>query len=251
MADDDHLPDTADTDSPEAVELISEHVDVDTWTRFTPEQKQRVRLMYNIAQQITSDTGNSFVLKGGTALMLAYGLPRYSTDLDFDGKHSGVDISDSIAAGATNAGIIGGRVNWKKNTDITSRHMLHYPESKDAPLKVEVSYRQANQVDEADITEIDGMRVYKIEKLAELKTAAFRNRLRARDIFDIDFIIEHYAQAVSDSDLTIIYNKVREIGMDGLANTMRDDEILRDYDIDGIVLRLADRVAELMSQRGL
>ena len=36
------------------------------------------------------------------------------------------------------------------------------------PLKVEVSYRQADQIDEADITVIDDIRTYTIDKLASL-----------------------------------------------------------------------------------
>ena len=42
------------------------------------------RLMRAIAQELTSRTGDAFVLKGGTALLLAYDLPRFSIDLDFD-----------------------------------------------------------------------------------------------------------------------------------------------------------------------
>ena len=40
--------------------------------------------MRAIAQELTSRTGDAFVLKGGTALLLAYDLPRFSIDLDFD-----------------------------------------------------------------------------------------------------------------------------------------------------------------------
>ncbi len=42
-------------------------------------------LMRHIAQEVTAHTSDNFVLKGGTALLLAYGMPRFSTDLDFDG----------------------------------------------------------------------------------------------------------------------------------------------------------------------
>lgn len=53
--------------------------------------------MREIAQAITrADTKKEFVLKGGTGLLLAYGLPRFSTDLDFDGKNPAFDISSAI-----------------------------------------------------------------------------------------------------------------------------------------------------------
>lgn len=253
MVDEAHLSDTADPDQPGTAnnELVNEQVNADAWARFTPEQKQRIRLMRGIAQQVARDTGDNLVMKGGTALLLAYGLPRYSTDLDFDGKHAGMDIASSIASGATAAGIIGGRVNRKKNTDTTSRHMLRYPGSEDTPLKVEVSYRQSDQINEDDVTMIDSIRVYKMEKLSQLKTAAFRDRLRARDIFDMDFITDRFPESVSDEDLVSINQKVLEVGMDYLANELREDEITRDYDADGTVLRLAEHIAALMSERNL
>ena len=37
---------------------------------FTPEQTHHVALMRAIAQELTSRTGDAFVLKGGTALLL-------------------------------------------------------------------------------------------------------------------------------------------------------------------------------------
>ena len=37
---------------------------------FTPEQARHVALMRAIAQELTSRTGDAFVLKGGTALLL-------------------------------------------------------------------------------------------------------------------------------------------------------------------------------------
>lgn len=42
--------------------------------------------MADIARAVSQKTGHNFVLKGGTALLLAYNLPRFSTDLGFDGK---------------------------------------------------------------------------------------------------------------------------------------------------------------------
>ena len=55
-----------------------------------------------------------------------------------------------------------------KNTWAVLRHMVHYRNDAMRPLKVEVSYRQADQIDEADITVIDDIRTYTIDKLASL-----------------------------------------------------------------------------------
>jgi predicted nucleotidyltransferase component of viral defense system len=48
---------------------------------FTEHQTQHVEIMRKIARSFNE---SPMVLKGGTALLLAYGLDRYSEDLDFD-----------------------------------------------------------------------------------------------------------------------------------------------------------------------
>lgn len=93
---------------------------------FSPEQQRHVNLMRHVAQQLTTQTGNNLILKGGTGLLLAYGLPRYSTDLDFDGRRTSVDLTRPIRAGTAAASLEVEALTTKKNTDATRRHMLHY-----------------------------------------------------------------------------------------------------------------------------
>lgn len=71
------------------------HLDDDPFEAqpLSPEQQRHVDLMRHITQEVTARTGDNFVLKGGTALLLSYGLPRFSTDLDFDGRRTSVDLS--------------------------------------------------------------------------------------------------------------------------------------------------------------
>jgi len=45
-----------------------------------------------------------YVLKGGTALQLLRGLPRHSTDLDFD-AHAAVSIDRWVRTGLADAGV--------------------------------------------------------------------------------------------------------------------------------------------------
>ncbi len=54
---------------------------MDTNLELTPSQQKHVELMAAIARNV-ADT--EMALKGGTALLLAYGLDRFSEDLDFD-----------------------------------------------------------------------------------------------------------------------------------------------------------------------
>jgi predicted nucleotidyltransferase component of viral defense system len=211
---------------------------------FTEPQKIRIELMRRVAQAITETTGTQFALKGGTALLLAYGLPRYSTDLDFDGKDNHVDIEKALRIGTERAGVKIEDLILKKNTPTTKRYMLHYEGSVNKPLKVEFSYRQAGTIDENDIVVADGIRVYTIEKLAELKILAFIGRMQARDAFDVAFLLENYSEAISDHCLAQISKRVGELTLDGIASAMREDEVLGFSDIDNVVLKMDERVKE-------
>lgn len=88
-------------DDPYRLSSPDRHLDDDPFEAqsLSPEQQRHVDLMRHIAQEVTARTGDNFVLKGGTALLLAYGLPRFSTDLDFDGRCTSVNLTTSLRAG--------------------------------------------------------------------------------------------------------------------------------------------------------
>ena len=50
------------------------------------EREQRLKVLGQKLQQLMNDAGNDTALKGGTALRFELGLPRPSTDLDFEGN---------------------------------------------------------------------------------------------------------------------------------------------------------------------
>lgn len=217
----------------------------------SPEQQRHVDLMRHIAQEVTARTGDNFVLKGGTALLLAYGLPRFSTDLDFDGRRTSVDLTASLRAGAEAAGMPMRNLRTAKSTWAVRRHMVHYRDDAMRPLKVEVSYRQADQIDEADVTVIDGIRTYTIDRLASLKIDALVNRTKARDIFDTSYLLAKYPEAITDADLQRIDQLIDIIGLNDLEAIMLDDDILKRFDLTDIAVRLVDNTLEMKRQRGL
>jgi predicted nucleotidyltransferase component of viral defense system len=55
-------------------------------------QEDRINLMKSILPYF----GDNFVLKGGTALSLYYGLNRYSEDLDFDAKSNNMNFINKL-----------------------------------------------------------------------------------------------------------------------------------------------------------
>ncbi|MBO3725110.1 nucleotidyl transferase AbiEii/AbiGii toxin family protein [Actinomyces bowdenii] len=207
--------------------------------------------MRHIAQEVTTRAGDAFVLKGGTALLLAYGLPRFSTDLDFDGRRTSIDLSEALQAGSQAAGEHVRNLRTAKDTWAVRRHVLHYRDDAMKPLKVEVSYRQAQQIKQADLTTIDGICTYRLEKLASLKVDALVNRTKARDIFDTSYLLATYPEAITDTDLQRIDQLIDIIGLNDLEATMLDDDILNSFDLTAIAVQLVDNTLRLKRERGV
>ena len=76
----------------------------------TREEEQRLGLLRILAQEITAVTGEAsreglaWILKGGTALVFALGLPRPSTDLDYEGERRRIRRQIKMALKRVRAG---------------------------------------------------------------------------------------------------------------------------------------------------
>lgn len=134
---------------------------------FSNEEKDHVSLMKMVTQKIQET--KPFVLKGGTALMIAYGLDRFSEDLDFD-VYS--DLKGSRRANLSSMLKNIKRENdvaIRKDTDTVNRYRVNYPNSlnNEASLKIEISY--PTPLSRADAVLRNGIYVLPIEKIAEFK----------------------------------------------------------------------------------
>lgn len=163
-------------------------------------------------------------------------------------KKPWADLTDIIKESAQSAGLTITELNVNKDTRATKRYMLHYEGAENLPLKIEVSLRDTAQFDEQDVKVVDGIRVYSVERLAELKTEAFIHRIKARDIFDVAFLLDRYPDAVGTETLKKITNRVQEMGIDFLSLTMQQDRILQHYDTEAIILSLDDSISKLQQQ---
>ena len=220
----------------------------------SPERQHHVALMRQIAQAITANTGDDFVLKGGTALLLGYGLPRFSSDLDFDRRRASIDLTRSIERGMQTAAITAQSLTTRKDTPTTKRYVLHYTGAAGIPpqrLKIEASFRQADAINEDEVAVVNGIRMYTIERLAPLKIEAFLDRTLGRDVFDTAFLLARYANAIPDEHLVSIDAMLAEFGEDGLLELITDDEILQAHDLDRITLELVETVRRLRAERGI
>ena len=155
-------------------------------------QARHIEIMRDFLTELNKET-DAFILKGGTGLLLAYGLNRFSEDIDLDGEKRRLkgfieqysrkhDFSFRIA----------------KDTPTIERFMLTYEPAICKPLTIEISYRSRN-IPAHTHHRVDGIEVYTIDRICQLKTGAYQGRDKIRDLYDICFICDQYFDSLSDS----------------------------------------------------
>lgn len=178
-------------------------------------------------------------LKGGTALLLCYGLDRYSEDLDFDGNKK-VNLASRIARVLAAGGQ--GTVEATKDTDTVQRlRILYQGAGGPGRLKVETSYRDG--FDPAETVLVDGVRTYRVASLIGMKVSAFLDRTAARDLYDLRYLAEKFRADFSVEAEAAMAKAVADL--DALRDRFRlafeEDDILNGVSLDEVVLDLAER----------
>jgi len=226
---------------------------------FTDEERDHIALMQMVTQKIQEQ--KPYVLKGGTALMLAYGLDRFSEDLDFDvysdfkGSHK-ANLS-SVLKNIKENNFKVRNISIRKDTDTVNRYRLNYQNSlnNEASLKIEISYR--TPLDRENAIFKNGIYVLPIEKIAGFKINSVLDmnndsRTKARDLYDANFIIKNYPNAVSDEQITNLLN----INMDNLEvrykDSFEEDRILsKNKDLSVVILELSEISEQIAKDRKL
>lgn len=178
-------------------------------TKLSDEQKKRLHCMHDFLQYLNRYSGN-YILKGGTALMFHYGLPRFSEDIDLDSNdaYSIRTIMDKFCKQ------YGYTYNIKKDTDFTLRFMLKFALEYN-PLKIEISFRRSDIPSSAYIID-DNVKVYNIDSLASLKIGAYGQRDKIRDLFDCSFIVNNYYDKLSFNTVNSYISTFQHKGLDQL-----------------------------------
>jgi len=154
------------------------------------EQQLRRQLIKDFLDFLNS-CSDLFVLKGGTALMMCYGLDRCSEDIDLDMLSSDKTVMQNILQKYCSK--TGYTFRTAKQTNTTERYILHYDDTQ--TLKIEVSHRKV--ASKKNIKQINGIQVYDIDTLCILKKGAYDNRMRIRDLYDLVFICNNYWDELS------------------------------------------------------
>lgn len=183
---------------------------------------------------------NSYILKGGTSLMLCYGLTRFSEDISLDAYHIIKGIEDIVNA-FCQANSFTYRV--AKDTNTVKRYMIYYGSNK--PLKVEISYRRKN-IDSSEFTIVNGILVYTISSILTFKLNAYNQRDKIRDLYDVVFICKNYWSCIPKTLQLQLVDSLSYKGLehfDYLISTQQDELI------DSVVL--GNEFLDLYNKLGL
>ena len=184
-------------------------------------QLDRIRLI----KEILPLFGENFVLKGGTALNLYYGLPRYSEDIDLDSKTLNMNFIDKLKR---HPNFKKWDIHIKKDTETSFKVMVDYGATSNLgsyPLKIEVSSRAHNILVAKNslCQSINGVNVYNIEEIIGMKISAFNNRDKVRDLFDVDFLFRKYPEKMTKEVLKQIHNKLMYSDLDELNMLLKHE----------------------------
>ena len=191
------------------------------------------------------------VLKGGTALLLAYGLDRFSEDLDFDAPHK-LNLSSRIRSHLP-AGIVLTDFDTQKDTATVTRFRLRYQSPYGTRLlKIEISYRTPAPIQ--DVRYFNGFRVASLPRIIGQKLKAAHDgdtpRSKIRDAYDLDFLMRRWPSAFTQDLLT----RLRSFTSDPEALISRyrpdfeEDDLIPDLvELDHLALRMNYMAEELNS----
>ncbi len=188
---------------------------------FNEERQLHVDIMRAIARELHDIP---MVLKGGTALLLCYGLDRFSEDLDFDAPKK-FNIAGRVEK-ILSQKAKGHGIRTVKDTETVQRLKAHYTGlTSDRLLKIETSFRTPPT--EEQTTVIDGIRTYSVGTLIAQKINALEHRTAARDLYDIAFLTRQYAEKFSTESI----QKLGELMADVDAVEQRFQEAFEEDEI--------------------
>lgn len=184
-------------------------------------QEERIALM----QSILPYFGDNFILKGGSALILYYGLNRYSRDLYFDSISNTMNFINRLK---THKDFKKWEISIKKNTPVVFRAMINYGAKShlgDYPLKVEVSNRNKILLQNNTLKyhKDNGVNIYDTGELIKMKVAAFSGRDKIRDFYDLGFLVEKYEKFFNKDLLFAIHEKISYFGIEELDLLLKDE----------------------------
>ena len=192
------------------------------------EQVVREELELSLLRSLfESGIGTALVFKGGTALRLAFGSPRFSDDLDFSASSAVPEAAFRTAAREALKGLPEGTLveALAKRFTLFALYKFDVPYiARPFSIKIEVSTREESrrQACESELrllsSEVTNLtvlaRVATLERALQDKKAAFTARRQPRDLYDLWFISQKLGRPfqadLTGSDPMIIRRELRK-----------------------------------------
>ncbi len=196
---------------------------------FSEEQKRHILFMKTILEKI-NQKDLPLYLKGGTSLLLCYDLDRFSEDIDLN-SNTKLNLESIFKESAKKLNIEIVSITKPKDTDTTQRYKIQYKGNKKA-LKVETSLRKADkdkndiEWNENDIIVKNGIKVFTLNKIIEMKLKALQDRTTARDFHDVSFLLTHKQELFSISQKEKLFKLLTDDFISGFVEDYIEDDIL-------------------------
>lgn len=207
-------------------------------------QTNHERVIKQFLDELNKET-HDFILKGGTSLKQCYQLDRFSEDIDLDVRNNKnlIDYVDKF----TKAHNYSYRIS--KNTETVKRCFINYGNS-ERPLKIEASYRLKN-IPDAEFTTINGISVYTINRIAQMKATAYSQRDKIRDLYDVTFICNNYFEQLTNATKNILQDALANKGIEQLEYLEHNetDELIDTNKLENDFLKAYDKIGLLKDNR--
>lgn len=214
-------------------------------------QKDRLELIKEILPLL----GDNYILKGGTALKLYYGLDRYSDDIDLDSVSGYMNIKNHLSK---HKDFNKWEVQHKKSTDTVSRFMIDYKATNHNgayPLKIEISSRNKNLLSNKllEYQKINDVNVYSLKELINQKINAYSNRDKIRDFYDIAFLLENHKEDFTNEQIISFYQKTYYKGLDEISflldNEIKTQKLTKNINADDFVISTMIKCEDILKYR--
>ena len=194
---------------------------------------------------ILNEKSNEFILKGGTALMLCYGLDRFSEAIDLDkNKGSGnlfrfIDIYCKA---------FGYDYRIAKDTNTVKRAIIYYY-GEYKPLKVEMSMRR-KEIPTQEIAKVNDIITYTPDALTTMKMAAYQGRDKIRDLYDLCYLYNNYKDQIAPQTLSLMQQGLSYKGLEQFDYLLHNqtDELIDNEKLMNDFLSMYDHLGLLYDE---
>ena len=225
------------------------------------EREKRLKALGRKFQELMDEQGNDTALKGGTALRFKLGLPRPSTDLDFEGNES-IRVRKTVKKAVALAFPDGGyKVGWNWRA-LIGTVAIHDTTRRDSPATTQIDYRRMGtypdmppKVPMHETRRTDGIAIYDDAGLAHRKLGTIigpgRTRQRARDIYDAGWLVNVKPDLINPTDRKLLKEWARSLTREHTAELktrLEDDGVTRRVNADTVISMLKSGIERLNTE---